>query len=120
MGFYFVPFHQPNLPTQFLLITGHWNVPLPSGALLWNGMFAQVEGQNTTQSVMIMAWTGAHCMFAVEIYFKTGKSVNAIQRAFCTLFMLCQNDAVLDRKLILLWIENFRFQFLCLMVFQPF
>ena len=48
MGFYLVPFHQPNLSTRFLSITGHWNVSLPSGASLWNGMFARVEGQYTT------------------------------------------------------------------------
>ena len=35
MGFYLVPFRQPNLPTRFLSITGHWNVSLPSGASLW-------------------------------------------------------------------------------------
>ena len=46
--FYLVPFHQPNLPTRSLSITGHWNVSLPSGASLWNGMFGWVEGQNTT------------------------------------------------------------------------
>ena len=48
MGFYLVPFRQPNLPTRFLSITGHWNVSLPSGASLWNGMFGWVEGQYTT------------------------------------------------------------------------
>ena len=48
MGFYLVPFRQPNLPTRFLSITGHWNVSLPSGASLWNGMFGRVEGQYTT------------------------------------------------------------------------
>ena len=48
MGFYIVPFRQPNLPTQFLSITGHWNVSLPSGASLWNSMFRRVEGQYTT------------------------------------------------------------------------
>ena len=48
MGFYLVPFHQPNQPTRFLSITGHWNVSLPSGASLWNGMFGRVEGQYTT------------------------------------------------------------------------
>ena len=48
MGFYLVPFRQPNPPTRFLSITGHWNVSLPSGASLWNGMFGWVEGQNTT------------------------------------------------------------------------
>ena len=46
--FYLVPFHQPNPPTRSLSITGHWNVSLPSGASLWNGMFGRVEGQNTT------------------------------------------------------------------------
>ena len=35
MDFYLVPFHQPNPPTRFLSITGHWNVSLPSGASLW-------------------------------------------------------------------------------------
>ena len=48
MGFYLVPFRQPNPPTRFLSITGHWNVSPPSGASLWNGMFSRVEGQNTT------------------------------------------------------------------------
>ena len=51
MGFYLVPFHQANLPTQFLSITGHWNVSLPSGASLWNGMFGRVEGQYTTRDI---------------------------------------------------------------------
>ena len=40
-GFYLVLFHQPNLPTWSLSIIGHWNVSLPSGASLWNGMFAR-------------------------------------------------------------------------------
>ena len=35
MGFYLVPFCQPNPPTRFLLIIGHWNVSLPSSASLW-------------------------------------------------------------------------------------
>ena len=48
MGFYLVPFSQPNPPKRFLLITGHWNVSLPSGASLWNDMFGRVEGQYTT------------------------------------------------------------------------
>ena len=48
MGFYLVPFHLPNPPTRFLSITGHWNVSLPSGASLWNGMFARAEGQYIT------------------------------------------------------------------------
>ena len=50
MGFYLVPFRQPNPPTRFLSITGYCNVSLPSGASLWNGIFGRVEGQNTTSS----------------------------------------------------------------------
>ena len=49
MGFYLVPFPQQNPPTRSLSITGHWNVSLPSGASLWNGMFGLLEGQYTTQ-----------------------------------------------------------------------
>ena len=48
MGFYLVPFHQPNPPTRFFSITGHWNVSLPFGASLWNGTFARAEGQYIT------------------------------------------------------------------------
>lgn len=55
-----------------------------------------------------MVWTSAHCAYAVEMFFKTGKSVIATHRAFCTHFMLRWNDAVTDWKLILLWGENFR------------
>ena len=51
MGFYLVPFRQPNPPMRFLSITGHWNVLLPSGASLWNGMFGRVEGQYTTIAI---------------------------------------------------------------------
>ena len=51
MGFYLVLFHQPNPPTRFLSITGHWNVSLPSGASLWNGMFARAEGQYITRTI---------------------------------------------------------------------
>ena len=49
MGFYLVPFRQPNPPTRFLSTTGHWNVSLPSGASLWNSMFCRVEGQYTRE-----------------------------------------------------------------------
>ena len=52
---------------------------------------------------MIMTW---HRTFAVEMYFKTGESAIATQRAFHVNFKLCQNDAVLDRKSILQWTEN--------------
>ena len=48
MGFYLVPFRQPNPARQFLSITGHWNVSLLSSASLYNGMFGRVEGQYTT------------------------------------------------------------------------
>ena len=54
MGFYFVPFHQSNPPTRSLSITGHWNVSLPSGASLCNGMFGRVEGQNTTNLTLVI------------------------------------------------------------------
>ena len=53
MGFYLVPFRQPNPPTRFLSITGHWNVSLPSSASLWNGMFGRVEGHYTTRRLII-------------------------------------------------------------------
>ena len=52
MGFYLVSFRQPNPPTRFLSITGHWNVSLPSGASLWNDMLSGVEGQYTTISIL--------------------------------------------------------------------
>ena len=48
MSFYLVLFRQPNPPTRFLSITGHWNVSLPSVASLWNGMLGRVKGQYTT------------------------------------------------------------------------
>ena len=40
-------------PTRFLSITCHWDVSLPSSASLWNGIFARVEGQNTTDDFFI-------------------------------------------------------------------
>ena len=39
-------------PTRFILITSHWDVSLPSDASLWNGIFARVEGQNTTKFLL--------------------------------------------------------------------
>ena len=45
----------------------------------------------------IMVWTGAHRVFAVETFLKTGKSVIAEQRAFRAHFMLRRNDAVPER-----------------------
>ena len=55
-----------------------------------------------------MVWTGAHRAFAVETSIKNGKSVIETQRAFRIHFGLNRNDAVPDRKSILLWTENFR------------
>ena len=38
----------------------------------------------------------------------TGEFVIAKQRAISAYAMLCQNYVVLEKKLILLWVENFR------------
>ena len=57
---------------------------------------------------MIMAWTDAHRAFAVETYLNFGESVITTQRAIRAHFMLRRNDAVPDRKSILLWVKNFR------------
>ena len=57
MGFYLVPFRQPNPPTWFLSITGHWNVSLPSGASLWNDMFGWAEGQYITLAPPTSLWS---------------------------------------------------------------
>ena len=51
-------------------------------------------------------WIDAHYAFTVETLFKIGKSVNDTQRAFHAQFKLGQNDAVLDRKPILLCINS--------------
>ena len=59
VGFYLVPFSQPNPPTRLLSIIGHSNVSLPFGASLWNGMFSQVEGQYTT----LEALRNVECFF---------------------------------------------------------
>ena len=86
MGFCLVPFRQPNPPTRFLSITGYWNVSLPSGASLWNGMFDRVEGQYTT------VW-----------------SINIVTRSFLFNFQLsklktkcldcCINESVLEKNI---------------------
>ena len=54
--FYLVPFHQPNPPTRSFSITGHWNVSLPSGESLWDGMFGRVEGLNRTTTGFKESW----------------------------------------------------------------
>ena len=55
-----------------------------------------------------MVSNGAQRAFALEIIFNVGKSVIATQRAFRAHFMLSRNNAVPDRKSMLLWEENFR------------
>ena len=60
MGFFFFAlshFISQILPTRFLSITGHWDVSLPSGASLWNGIFARIEGQNTTTASPHLPWS---------------------------------------------------------------
>ena len=47
-------------------------------------------------------------IFAVEIILKTGESLIDVERAFWTHFTFYWNDTVPDRKLILLWAENFK------------
>ena len=42
----------------------------------------------------------------VSLFFKTGERVIATQRAFRAHFIQLRNDAVQDRKLILLWVEK--------------
>ena len=56
------------------------------------------------QSVKVTAWTSTHCLFAVEVL-KTEQSVSVTQRASYAHFIWRQNDAVLQRKLILLWFK---------------
>ena len=48
---------------------------------------------------MIMGWTGAHSVFAVETFFKIGESVISKQRDVHSYFMLHWNDAALDKKI---------------------
>ena len=77
VGFYLVPFCQPNPPTRFLSITGHWNVSLPSSASPWNGMFSWVEGQYTTHfylthrrvNLKIMAMKGYSTFLKLQMHF---------------------------------------------------
>ena len=52
-----------------------------------------------------MAWTSAHHAFAVEM-FKTGELVIATEQAFHAHFILYQNDATPNKKLMLLFIQN--------------
>lgn len=54
-----------------------------------------------------MAWTSAHCTFAVEKVFKTCESVITTHRAFLAHVVLRGNDAVTDRKSTLWLVDNF-------------
>ena len=53
-----------------------------------------------------MSWTGARRTFAVKTVFKIGEFAINTQRAFHVYYMLYQNDAVSDRKSILLQVKN--------------
>ena len=44
--------------------------------------------------------------FLLKSYFKSGESVIATQEDFRAHFTLSQNDVVLERKSILIWVEN--------------
>ena len=68
MGYYLVPFHQPNPPTRFLSITGHWDVSLPFGASLWNGMFGRAEGQYITVCVYACVCVFLHVYTCVHMW----------------------------------------------------
>ena len=54
---------------------------------------------------MIMTWTGVHRTFVV-VHFFYGKSVISTLEVFQAHFMCCRNDTILDRKSILLCVEN--------------
>ena len=72
MGFfYLVPFHQLITPTRSLSITGHWNVSLPSGPSLCNGIFGRAEGQNTTELSTRYKW---YYLVRDKWYYLTGIS----------------------------------------------
>ena len=47
---------------------------------------------------MIIAWTGAHCIFAVEKFFEIGDICNCYRELF--LLFLCYE------RMMLFWIEN--------------
>ena len=57
----------------------------------------------------LQSWLGpVHIVHLLSKHFFKTESVTATWRAFRNHFMLCQNDAVPDRKSIRLWVENFR------------
>ena len=84
IGFYLVPFHQPNPPMQSLSVTGHWNVSLPSGTSLWNGMFGRVEGQyKTLYEKKIRIIKGDILLFDIYICCWALKQYNQVHILIC-------------------------------------
>lgn len=59
-------------------------------------------------SVAIMRWNSEERAFAVEVYFSSGCSVIATQRAFRNRFNLAPLAPVPDRKSIVTWVTTFR------------
>lgn len=59
-------------------------------------------------SVAIMRWNSEERAFAVEVYFSSGCSVIATQRAFRNHFNLAPSAPVPDRKSIVTWVTTFR------------
>ena len=57
MGFYLVPFRQPNPPTLFLSVTGHCNVSFPSGASLWPGRRSIYNNRTLRKEGIFSLWS---------------------------------------------------------------
>ncbi|GFT64275.1 DUF4817 domain-containing protein [Trichonephila clavipes] len=55
-----------------------------------------------------MLWLRQQQAFAVEAYFFNGRSVIAVQRAFCRHFDIPSRGHVRDWKCVLLWMDAFR------------
>ena len=53
-----------------------------------------------------MSWSGEHCSFVIEAFFKNNDSVTTTQRAFQMCFGLYATDAIPDWKTILQWVLN--------------
>jgi len=70
----------------------------------------QVVGKFPLQhsAVVKMVWSNKQHAFAVETYFSQSHSIVVVQRAFHTRNQIPLRDRVLDRKYILLWVENLR------------
>ena len=69
----------------------------------------QVVGKFPLQhsAVVKMVWSNEQRAFNVETYFSQSHSIVVVQRAFRTRYQIPPRDRVLDRKSILLWVENF-------------